>query len=120
PGYKLLRAVTAAGFAVTAAPGACAAIMALTVSALPTDRFFFEGFLPSKSGARRARIAEIARIPATLLLFESGARVAAALAELADGLGARQAAIARELTKLHEEVRRGTLEVLARDYAAGA
>jgi 16S rRNA (cytidine1402-2'-O)-methyltransferase len=120
PGYKLLRAVTAAGLAVTAAPGASAALMALTVSGLPTDRFFFEGFLPSKAGARRARIAEITRIPATLVLFESGGRVAAALADLAEGLGARQAVIARELTKLHEEVRRGTLDVLARDYAAGA
>jgi len=109
-----------AQLAVTAAPGASAALMALTVSGLPTDRFFFEGFLPARAGARRARIAEITRIPATLVLFESGARVAAALADLADGLGARQAAIARELTKLHEEVRRGTLDVLARDYAAGA
>ena len=104
----------------TAAPGASAVLTALTVAGLPTDRFFFEGFLPAKAGARRARIAELARIPATLVLFESGPRIAATLADLAEGLGAREAAIGRELTKLHEEVRRGTLDTLARDYAAGA
>jgi len=120
PGFKLARDAAAAGLAVTAAPGASAALMALTVSGLPTDRFFFEGFLPSRAGARRARIAELARIPATLVLFESGARLAAALEDLAAGLGARQAAIARELTKLHEEVRRAPLDALARAYAAGA
>src|SRR5258708_2871091 len=94
--------------------------MALTLSGLPTDRFFFEGFLPSKTQGRRARIAELARIPSTLVLFESGARLAAALADLTEGLGAREAVVARELTKLHEEVRRGTLPSLASDYAAGA
>jgi 16S rRNA (cytidine1402-2'-O)-methyltransferase len=94
--------------------------MALTVAGLPTDRFFFEGFLPAKEAARRTRIGELARIPATLLLFESGPRLAATLADLAAGLGAREAAIARELTKLHEEVRRGDLATLAADYAAGA
>jgi len=120
PGFKLAREAAAAGLAVTAAPGASAALMALTVSGLPTDRFFFEGFLPSRTGARCARIAELARIPATLVLFESGARLAAALEDLAAGLGARQAAIARELTKLHEEVRRAPLDALARAYAAGA
>src|SRR3954453_18454680 len=104
PGFKLARDAAAAGLAVTAAPGASAALMALTVSALPTDRFFFEGFLPAKAGARRARIAELVRIPATLVLFESGPRLAATLEDLATGLGARQSAIARELTKLHEEV----------------
>jgi len=120
PGYKLVRDATAAGLAVTAAPGASAAVMALTVAGLPTDRFFFEGFLPSKSAARRTRIAELARIPATLVLYESGPRLGDALGDLAEGLGARAAAVCRELTKLHEEVRRGTLETLARDYAAGA
>ena len=120
PGYKLVRAATAAGHAVTAAPGASAVLAALCLAGLPTDRFFFEGFLPAKEAARRARIAELARIPATLVLFESGPRVAAALTDLAAGLGAREAAIARELTKLHEEVRRKTLDELARDYAAGA
>lgn len=120
PGFKLARDAAAAGLAVTAAPGASAALMALTVAGLPTDRFFFEGFLPSKAGARRARIVELARIPATLVLYESGVRLAAALEDLARGLGARPAAIARELTKMHEEVRRKPLDVLAQDYAAGA
>jgi 16S rRNA (cytidine1402-2'-O)-methyltransferase len=120
PGYKLAREAAAAGHTVSAAPGASAALMALTVSGLPTDRFFFEGFLPPKSEKRRARIAALARIPSTLVLFESGARIAATLSELAEGFGAREAVVARELTKLHEEVRRGTLEALAADYAAGA
>src|SRR4051812_18418973 len=120
PGYKLVRAAIEAGQAVTAAPGPSAALMALTVAGLPTDRFFFEGFLPPKETARRTRIAELARIPATLVLFESGPRLAATLADLAAGLGAREAAVARELTKLHEEVRRADLNSLAADYAAGA
>ena len=120
PGYRLVREAQAAGHAVTAAPGPSSALMALTVAGLPTDRFFFEGFLPAKEAARRTRIAELARIPATLVLFESGPRLAAALADLAAGLGAREAAIARELTKLHEELRRGDLARLASDYAAGA
>jgi 16S rRNA (cytidine1402-2'-O)-methyltransferase len=120
PGYKLVRAATEAGHPVTAAPGASAALTALTVAGLPTDRFFFEGFLPAKEAARRARIGELARIPATLVLFESGPRLAATLADLAAGLGAREAAVARELTKLHEELRRSDLGTLAADYAAGA
>jgi len=120
PGYRLVREARAAGHAVTAAPGPSSALMALTVAGLPTDRFFFEGFLPAKEAARRTRIGELARIPATLLLFESGPRLAATLADLAAGLGAREAAIARELTKLHEEVRRGDLTTLAAHYAAGA
>jgi 16S rRNA (cytidine1402-2'-O)-methyltransferase len=120
PGYRLVREAIAAGVAVTAAPGASSALMALTVAGLPTDRFFFEGFLPAKETARRARIAELTRIPATLVLFESGPRIAETLADLAAGLGARAAAIARELTKLHEEVRRGDLGALAADYAGGA
>ena len=114
PGFKLVRDATAADLPVTAGPRPSAP------SRLPTDRFFFEGFLPSKSAARRTRIAELARIPATLVLYESGPRLGDALSDLAAGLGAREAAVCRELTKLHEEVRRGTLETLARDYAAGA
>jgi 16S rRNA (cytidine1402-2'-O)-methyltransferase len=117
PGYRLVRAAQAAGCPVTAAPGASAALAALTVAGLPTDRFFFEGFLPAKEAARRTRIAALAPIPATLVLFETGPRLAAALADLAAGLGDRAAAVCRELTKLHEEVRRGTLAALARDYA---
>ena len=120
PGFKLVRAACEAGLPVSAAPGASAALTALAVAGLPTDRFFFEGFLPAKAGARQTRIAELIRIPATLVLYESGPRIAATLADLAAGLGGRAAAIGRELTKLHEEVRRGTLETLAHDYAAGA
>jgi 16S rRNA (cytidine1402-2'-O)-methyltransferase len=120
PGYKLVRAAQDAGIAVTALPGASAVLAALAVAGLPSDRFFFEGFLPAKEAARRARIAELKRIPATLVLFESGPRIGAALTDLAEGLGARAAATCRELTKLHEEVRRGDLATLARDYAAGA
>jgi 16S rRNA (cytidine1402-2'-O)-methyltransferase len=120
PGYRLVREAAAASHTVTAAPGPSAALMALTVAGLPTDRFFFEGFLPAKEAARRTRIGELVRIPATLVLFESGPRLAATLADLAAGLGKREAAVARELTKLHEEVRRGDLVSLAADYAAGA
>jgi 16S rRNA (cytidine1402-2'-O)-methyltransferase len=120
PGFKLVRAAHEAGIPVTALPGASAVLAALAVGGLPTDRFFFEGFLPAKEGQRRARIGELARVPATLVLFESGPRLAATLADLAAGLGAREAAICRELTKLHEEVRRGDLPALAADYAASA
>jgi 16S rRNA (cytidine1402-2'-O)-methyltransferase len=118
PGFKLAREAREAGHAVTALPGPSAVLAALAVCGLPTDRFCFEGFLPVKPGQRRARIAELARIPATLVLFETGPRIAAALADLAAGLGPREAAVCRELTKLHEEVRRGDLETLACAYAA--
>jgi 16S rRNA (cytidine1402-2'-O)-methyltransferase len=117
PGFKLVRAARDAGHGVTAAPGASAALAALVIAGLPTDRFFFEGFLPAKEGQRRARIVELARIPASLVLFESGPRLARALADLAAGLGGREAAVCRELTKLYEEVRRGELAALARYYA---
>ena len=104
----------------SAVPGASAALAALAVAGLPTDRFFFEGFLPPKDGQRRTRIAELARIPATLILYESGPRIGRTLAALAEGLGPRQAAVCRELTKLHEEVRRGDLAALAQAYDANA
>jgi len=120
PGYKLVRAVSEAGIAVTAVPGASAVLAALGVAALPTDRFFFEGFLPPKHAARQSRAAALARIPATLIVYETGARIAAALADLADAFGARPAAVCRELTKLHEEVRRADLPELARAYSEGA
>ena len=87
---------------------------------MPTDRFFFEGFLPPKAVGRQKRIAALDAIPATLVLFESGPRIADALADLAAGLGTREAAVCRELTKLHEEVRRAPLDQLAHDYAQGA
>ncbi|MEJ2377166.1 MAG: 16S rRNA (cytidine(1402)-2'-O)-methyltransferase [Pseudolabrys sp.] len=119
PGYKLARAASEAGHAVTAVPGASSALAALSVAGLPTDRFFFEGFLPPRQAARQKRIAALKNIPATLVLFESGPRLPATLADLAEGLGARAAAVCRELTKLHEEVRRGDLATLARDYAQG-
>src|SRR5258705_7065115 len=96
PGFKLVRAAQDAGHTVTTLPGPSATLAALTVSGVATDRFFFEGFLPPKEAQRRARIAELARIPATLVLFETGPRIAAALADLAAGLGTRNAAACRE------------------------
>ena len=118
PGYKLVRAAAEAGHAVTTLPGASALLAALTVAGMPTDQFLFAGFLPPKEAARRARIAELARIPATLVLYETGPRLGAALADLAAGLGAeRGAAVCRELTKLHEEVLRGDLKTLVEAYA---
>jgi 16S rRNA (cytidine1402-2'-O)-methyltransferase len=120
PGFKLVAAAQEAGHHVSALPGASAALAALTLAGLPTDRFFFEGFLPPKQAARQARIAALARIPATLIVFESGPRLAAALADLAVTLGPREAAVCRELTKLYEEVRRGDLAALAQHYASAA
>jgi 16S rRNA (cytidine1402-2'-O)-methyltransferase len=109
PGFKLVREACAAGFPVHALPGPSSILAALSVAALPTDRFFFEGFLPAKEGARRNRINELARIGVTLVLFESGARVQDCLHDLADILGARDIAICREMTKLHEDIRRFSL-----------
>jgi 16S rRNA (cytidine1402-2'-O)-methyltransferase len=120
PGYRLVREAVAAGHAMTALPGPSSVPTGLSLSGLPTDRFFFEGFLPPKQVARQKRIAALASIPATLVLFETGPRMADSLADLAAGLGARDAAICRELTKLHEEVRRGPLAELAGAYASGA
>lgn len=120
PGYKLVQAAREAGHHVTALPGASAVLAALTIGGLPTDRFFFEGFLPPKQSARQKRIAALANIQATLILFESGTRVASTLADLAGTLGSRPAAICRELTKLHEEVKGESLDVLARLYAGDA
>lgn len=118
PGYKLVRAAQEAGYSITTLPGPSAVLAALAVAGLATDQFFFAGFLPPKQTARRARIAELTRIPATLVLFETGPRVGATLADLATGLGQnREAALCRELTKLHEEVRRGDLKTLAENCA---
>src|SRR5580692_3254262 len=113
PGFKLVREVCAAGFSVVALPGPSSVLSALSVAALPTDRFFFEGFLPPKQAARRARLTELSRIDATLVMFESGNRVQDTLADLAGIMGGRDAAICRELTKMHEEVTRATLAELA-------
>ena len=119
PGYRLVREACAAGHTVNAVPGASAVLSALSVAALPTDRFFFEGFLPPKQAGRQKRLSALARIPATLVFFETGPRLADALADLAERFGPREAAICRELTKLHEEVTRGDLAALARAYANG-
>jgi 16S rRNA (cytidine1402-2'-O)-methyltransferase len=117
PGYKLVRDAIDAGYPVVAIPGASAVLAALCVAGLPTDRFLFAGFLPPRSSARRARLSELAATPATLVFFEAPTRVAESLADLAEVLGPRPAALARELTKLHENVRRGTLTELAEAFA---
>jgi 16S rRNA (cytidine1402-2'-O)-methyltransferase len=117
PGYKLVRAATEAGIAVTVIPGPSAPLAALVLSGLPSDRFLFAGFLPVKDGARRTVLQELKAVPATLLFFETGPRLADSLATCAEVLGERPAAVARELTKLYEEVRRDTLGALARHYA---
>src|SRR5262249_49649123 len=117
PGYKLVRDARAAGASVTTLPGASAGLAARTLSGLPTDRVFFEGFLPARDSAPRARVNELTRIPATLIVCEPGARIATTLADLAAELGPRQAAICRELTKLYEEVKRDDLGALAREAA---
>src|SRR5438094_9864076 len=113
PGYRLVRAALAGDHVVTAAPGPSAVPMALALSGLPTDRFFFGGFLPAKQVERRRAISDAARVPSTLVFFEAPHRLAASLVDLADLLGPRPAAIARELTKLFEEVRRAPLTELA-------
>jgi 16S rRNA (cytidine1402-2'-O)-methyltransferase len=120
PGYKLVRAAQDAGHMVTAVPGASSVLAGLSVAGLPTDRFFFEGFRPPRSAARRTRLATLARVPATLVLFESGPRLAATLADLTESMGGREAAICRELTKRHEEVRREVITALAAHYAGEA
>ncbi len=114
PGFKLVREVCAAGHAVLALPGPSSVLTALSVAALPTDRFFFEGFLPSRQGARRARLTELARIDATLVMFDSGNRVQDTLAALAGIMAGRDAAICREMTKMHEDIRRAPVAELAR------
>lgn len=117
PGYKLVRDARAAGVAVHTVAGPCAAIAALTLAGLPTDRFFFLGFLPAKGGARASAIAEVAGVRATLILYESGPRLAATLGALREGLGDRDAAVAREISKKFEETVTGTLSELAARYA---
>ncbi len=117
PGFKLVREVCAAGFRVVALPGPSSVLAAVSVAALPTDRFFFEGFLPPKETARRARLNELSKIDATLVMFESGNRVQDTLRDLAGIMGARDAAICREMTKLHEDIRRAPIAELARSAA---
>ncbi|WP_174285944.1 16S rRNA (cytidine(1402)-2'-O)-methyltransferase [Sphingomonas bacterium] len=117
PGYKLVRDARAAGHAVVTIPGPCAAVAALTLAGLPTDRFLFVGFLPSKAKARADAVAQVAGIRATLVLYESARRTAACLCALAEGLGDREAAVTREITKTFEEAVTGTLSTLAARYA---
>jgi 16S rRNA (cytidine1402-2'-O)-methyltransferase len=117
PGYKLVRDARAAGRTVTTAPGPCALIAALTLSGLPTDRFLFMGFLPNKDKARADALAEVAGLRATLVTYESGPRTGKTLAAMAAALGARDAAVAREISKAYEEVASGTLAELAARYA---
>lgn len=117
PGFDLVRAARAAGITVTPVPGPSALIAALSVSGLPTDRFVFEGFLPAKAGARRGRLGELARETRTLVLYEAVHRLADTLQDMRAAFGkARAGAVARELTKLHETVRTGSLQELA-DWA---
>ena len=118
PGYKLVRAAHAEGLPVTAVPGASAALTGLILSGLPPDRFLFAGFLPPRAAARRRAVAAWVALDATLVFFEAPSRLAACLADLCEVLGERPAAVARELTKLHEEVRRGRLGELAAHYRA--
>jgi 16S rRNA (cytidine1402-2'-O)-methyltransferase len=117
PGYKLVRDARAAGHNVVTIPGPCAAVAALTLAGLPTDRFLYLGFLPPKAQGRATAIAEVAAIRATLVLYESGPRLGVTLAALAEGLGERQAAVTREITKRFEEAVTGTLGELAARYA---
>jgi 16S rRNA (cytidine1402-2'-O)-methyltransferase len=117
PGYRLVAAAAEAGVSVFAAPGASAALAALAVSGLPTDRFLFAGFTPPKSAARRATLQELAPIRATLILYETGPRLAESLADMLAVFGDRPAVVARELTKLHETVVRGPLSVLVETFS---
>jgi 16S rRNA (cytidine1402-2'-O)-methyltransferase len=116
PGYKLVRAAIAENLPVTAAPGPSAALTALILSGLPPDVFLFAGFLPKQQAARRRALAHWAAIEATMIFYEAPSRLSASLADISEILGPRQAAVARELTKLHEEVRRGRLADLANHY----
>jgi 16S rRNA (cytidine1402-2'-O)-methyltransferase len=120
PGQKLVAAAWEAGARVVPIPGPCAAIAALAASGLESDRFLVHGFLPRKGGARDRALARLARVPATLVIHEAGNRVGETLRDLLATLGDRQAALARELTKVHEEIARGTLSVLAERFREGA
>jgi len=118
PGFKLVQAAIEAGLRITPIPGPSAVMTAIVAAGLPTDRFFFEGFLPQKAGARRNRLEALAQVPGTLVLFESPHRLPEMLVDAAEVLGAgRPAAVARELTKLYETIRRGTLGDLAATFA---
>ena len=117
PGYKLVREAIGQGLHVEAIPGASALLTALVLAGLPTDRFLFAGFLPVRSGERRHVLEALKSVPASLVFFESPRRIAESLGDMADVLGDRAVAVGRELTKLHETIRRGTIAELAADYA---
>lgn len=117
PGYRLVRAAIERGASVVPVPGATAFVAALTASGLPTDEFFFGGFLPARQTARRARLAQVRTLPATLVFYEAPHRIADALRDARDVLGEREAAVARELTKLHEEIARGRLTELIEKFS---
>jgi len=119
PGFRLVEAARAQGIAVIPVPGPSAPLAALTASGLPAETFLFDGFLPPKQGARRARLMALAGGPSTLLFFEAPTRLAASLADIAAVLGLREVAVCRELTKIHEEIRRGTANELADHYGSG-
>src|SRR5262249_29656694 len=118
PGYKLVRAAIAENLPVTAAPGPSAALTALILSGLPPDAFLFAGFLPPRQAARRRALARRKALDATLIVFESATRLADTLADMSEILGNRSAAVARELTKMHEDIERAALDALARHYRA--
>src|SRR5438132_7284929 len=117
PGYRLVRACVQAGIKVDVVPGPSAGVAALVISGLPTDRFVFEGFLPRAGSARSARVRALAEERRTAVVFESPRRVASTLRELAAALGRRQVVVVRELTKLHQEIVRGSLNEVAASFA---
>src|SRR5687767_5581148 len=118
PGFRLTRLAIKGGARVVPVPGPSALITALVASGLPTDEFFFGGFLPARSGARRTRLKEVANMPATLIFYEAPHRIAASLQDAHEVMGERTAVVARELTKLHEEIARGRLSELAARFSA--
>ena len=118
PGFRLARLAIESGVRVVPVPGASALIAALVASGMPTDEFFFGGFLPSRSGARRMRLSELRSFPATLIFYEGPHRIAATLKDAYEILGEREAVVARELTKMHEEVARGRLSDLAKLFSS--
>jgi 16S rRNA (cytidine1402-2'-O)-methyltransferase len=116
PGFRLVRAAIESEIPVVPVPGPSALISALIAAGLPTDEFFFAGFLPARSNARRARLGELQSVPGTLIFYEAPHRLAAALQDAYEILGEREAVVARELTKVHEEIRRGRLSELTQHY----
>ena len=117
PGFRLVRAAVENEITIVPLPGPSALISALVAAGLPTDQFFFGGFLPARSSARRARLDELRSVPGTLIFYEAPHRLAASLRDAHEILGEREAVVARELTKLHEEIRRGRLSELAEHYS---